>query len=152
MKRILIINGANLNLQGKREKDIYGDFSFSRLEERLYEIADNYNADLEIFFSNYEGEIINKIQSAESEFDGLIINPGAYSHYSIAIRDALSYLSIPKIEVHISNVFKREDFRQKMVTGSVCDGVITGFMDNSYELALIYLLSRRESEVLQEFI
>ncbi len=135
--RLKIINGPNLNLIGSRETDIYGstdinDF-FKKLEKKYPKI------EFEIFQSNHEGEIIDEIQKAHlSGIDGIIINAGAYTHYSYAIRDAISAIKTPVIEVHISNIFAREKFRQKSVISDVCKGIISGFDLSSYELAIIY--------------
>ena len=134
---ILILNGPNLNLLGKRDKEHYGDFTLEKIKVELEkEFPENK---FTFFQSNYEGELIDKIQSASEKFEAVIINPGGYAHSSVAIRDALAELSIPKIEVHISHLAKREDFRQSLITASACDGYISGFKDKSY-FAAVYLL------------
>lgn len=137
--KILVINGPNLNLLGKREKDHYGVLDLNSIEYLLREdFPKNY---FEFFQSNIEGEIIDEVQKADKFFDGLVINPGGYSHTSVAIRDALEICRIPKIEVHLSNLAEREDFRQKHITAAACDGFISGFKENSYSAA-VYLLNR----------
>lgn len=135
--RILVINGPNLNFLGIREKGIYGTQDYNYLLQSLEEKAKEKNIDIETFQSNGEGEIIDRIQKAyHDQIDGLIINPGAYTHYSYAIRDALSSLMIPKIEVHISNIHQREEFRHTSVTAPVCSGQIAGLGLQGYLLAV----------------
>ena len=134
--KILIINGPNLNLLGTREPEIYGNTSMESLLEDLKK--DFTNHELLYFQSNYEGEIIDKIQ--ENDFDALVINPGAFTHYSYAIADALKNLKKTKIEVHISNIYQREEFRQKSVTAAYTDAVLSGFGTEGYKLALHYIL------------
>src|ERR1035437_6476117 len=135
--RILIINGPNLNLLGTREHNNYGNFSLLALNKL---IKDEFpNLDFEFFQSNLEGEIINKIQN-NNEFDAIIINPGGYAHTSVAIKDALEECKIIKIEVHLSHLAKREDFRQVLLTASSCHGYISGFKEKGY-LAAVYLAS-----------
>lgn len=136
MKKILIINGPNLNMLGIREPGVYGTETLETLCEKIRKKADLLNAQVECYQSNIEGEIINKIHSAMGVFDGIVINPGAFTHYSYAIRDALSSINVPAIEVHISNVHKREEFRHKSVTAPVCIGQICGFGTNGYLYAL----------------
>ena len=134
--KILIINGPNLNLLGTREPEIYGEIS---MEEFLKDLIKKYqNIEIDYFQSNIEGEIIDQLQ--KDDFEGIIINPGAYSHYSHAISDCLKNISLPKIEVHISNIYKREEFRQKSVTAAHCDSVLSGFGLNGYELAIQFLM------------
>lgn len=135
--KILVINGPNLNFLGIREKGIYGSESYDTLVARLRAKAEAEGIELECFQDNSEGAIIDRIQKAYfDEVDGIIINPGAYAHYSIAIRDALASVTVPKIEVHISNVYKREEFRHTSVVTPVCDGEILGLGLNGYLLAL----------------
>ncbi len=137
--KILIINGPNLNLLGKRDKAQYGDFSLEKLESF---IKDQFlNFDFEFYQSNVEGEIINKIQNTEKTFEGIVINPGGYAHTSVAIRDALAELKIPKVEVHLSHLVNRENFRQSLITASGCDGYISGFKEDSYS-AGVFLIDR----------
>lgn len=137
--KILVLNGPNLNLLGKREREHYGNFTLTDIEIELKKEFDDYK--FEFFQSNHEGELIDKIQSAPGYFDGIIINPGGFSHSSVAVRDALAVCKIPKVEVHISNLAGREDFRKTLVTASACDGYISGFKINSY-LAAAYLISK----------
>lgn len=136
--KILIINGPNLRYLGVREPDKYGEKSLLEIENELKSMPDLNDTELMFFASNSEGEIIDRIQLRD--YDGLIINPGAYSHYSIAILDALLSIDVPKIEVHITNVFRREEMRTHMVTAKGVDGVISGFGDYVYKMALGYFL------------
>lgn len=134
MKRIQIINGPNLNLLGKREPSVYGSQSF---EEYLSELKKLFpDIELSYFQSNSEGEIIDMLQQVGFELDGIIINAGAYTHTSIAIADAIRAISTPVIEVHISNVFKRESFRHHSYLSEACKGCIVGFGMDSYRLAI----------------
>ncbi len=134
---ILVILGANLNKLGSREA-IYGDFTLSELQTELIEYAKPLS--LEFFVSNFEGEIIEAIQNCTA--DALIINPGGYSHTSVAIADALSMLCVPKIEVHLTNIMAREEYRRFSVTGSKCDGIISGLSKDGYKAA-IDIIKRR---------
>ena len=136
MKKILVINGPNLNLLGEREPGIYGDDTYESLCEMIMDKADEMNIKREIFQSNHEGAIIDKLHSARMNFNGVILNAGAYTHYSYAIRDAISAISIPVVEVHISNVFARDEFRKNSVIAPVCKGSISGFGFSSYFLAM----------------
>ena len=139
MHKILIINGPNLNLLGKRQNDIYGDISF---EEFLTSLREKYSIlDIHYFQSNHEGAIIDKIQASNGEFEGIIINAGAYSHTSIAIADAIQAISVPVIEVHISNIYARESFRHHSYLSAYCKGVIVGLGLNGYQLAIESLLN-----------
>lgn len=139
MKTITIINGPNLNLLGQRETEIYGSQSF---EDYLRILRDEFHEiDISYFQSNVEGEIINKIQSSSSNSAGIIINPGGYSHTSVAIRDAIASVSLPIIEVHISNLYKREDFRQNCLTAGACQGLISGLGLQGYRSAIQFILS-----------
>lgn len=135
MKKIQIINGPNLNLLGKRETDIYGSQTFEEFFDELKQI---YSSDIQLsyFQSNIEGEIVDAIQKAGFGYQGIILNAGAYTHTSIAIRDAIAAVEAPVIEVHISNIYAREEFRQQSVIAAVCKGVIAGFGMESYVLAL----------------
>lgn len=137
MKKILIVNGPNLNLLGIREPGIYGNDSLESINKNLEQKASELNCSVEFYQSNCEGEIIDKLHAAMGVFDSIIINPGAYTHYSIAIRDAISAIKIPTIEVHLSNIYDREEFRHKSVIAPVCAGQIAGFGALGYELALI---------------
>ncbi len=137
MKKIKVIHGANLNFLGIREKQIYGENNLQYINEKIAEKAKQLNLDVSCFQSNLEGEIINCLQQCYFEkFDGIIINPGAFTHYSYAVRDAIASINIKTIEVHISNVYSREEFRKTSVIAPVCVGQISGFGVNSYLLAL----------------
>jgi len=137
--KILILNGPNLNLLDKRPDEHYGSLSLQKLEEIIRKEFPKHQFDF--FQSNHEGELIDKIQSAANAYSGLVINPGGYSHTSVAIKDALEICTILKIEVHISNLAKRENFRHSLITASSCDGYISGFREKSY-IAAIYLLDK----------
>lgn len=132
--KLLIINGPNLNLLGKREKNIYGDTSFDVFFEKLKAVYSDIQ--LVYFQSNIEGAIIDKIHEFGFDADGIIINAGAYTHTSVAIRDAIAGVTTPVVEVHISNTLSREDFRHKSIIGPVCRGCIMGFGLQSYKLAI----------------
>lgn len=136
MLKIGIINGPNLNMLGKRDQKIYGNLTLEEMNCKIKSFAEKEGIELIIMQSNFEGEIIEFIQQNSSRLNGLIINPAAYTHYSYAIADALRDCSIPVIEVHLSNIFSREDFRGKSVTASACIGQITGFGYQSYILAI----------------
>jgi len=132
--KFLVINGVNLNMTGVREKGVYGVESLDDINKQIFDFCKKNNDEVEFFQSNIEGEICSAIQSAKA--DGIVINAGAYTHYSIAIRDAISSIKIPVIEVHMSNVHAREDFRHESMLSAVCKGVILGFGKNSYILAI----------------
>lgn len=135
--KIKLINGPNLNLLGIREKDIYGKKNFDDIISNIIEEGKKLSHEIVAFQSNIEGEIINEIHSAYFDgFDGIIINPGAFTHYSIAIYDALKGVEIPTVEVHLSNIYKREEFRHKSVTAPACIGQISGFGDFGYILGI----------------
>ncbi len=134
--RILIINGVNMNMLGIREPEKYGSITLKELEKSLYAYSFELGVDIETFQSNHEGEIVEKIHSALNNFDGIVINPGAYTHTSIAIRDAISAVNIPTVEVHITNIHSREEFRKTSVTAPVCVAQISGFGLESYKLGL----------------
>lgn len=144
MKKILIINGPNLNLLGEREPGIYGDDTYEALCEKIMDKAENMEIKCEVFQSNHEGAIIDKLHAARINFDGVVLNAGAYTHYSIAIRDAIAAINIPVIEVHISNVFARDEFRKNSVIAPVCKGSISGFGLASYFLAMDALVNYDE--------
>jgi 3-dehydroquinate dehydratase-2 len=135
-KKILVIHGPNLNLLGIREKGIYGTETFDSINDRIRQEAEKLGVQVDIFQSNHEGEIIDKIHAAMGVYGGIVINPGAYTHYSIAIRDAIKAVSIPTVEIHLSNVHAREEFRAKSVIAPVCVGQISGFGGDSYILGL----------------
>lgn len=139
--KILVIHGPNLNMLGVREKEIYGNVSLKEINDLLLKTAKENNAELKIFQSNQEGEIVEEIQRAQDNFSGILINPAAFTHYSIAIRDALLSVSLPVVEVHISNIYKREEFRKKSVISDIAVGVICGFGKDSYKLGLEGLLN-----------
>ncbi len=135
--KILIINGPNINFLGIREREIYGADNYDYLIQLVEEKAEKENLDIDMFQSNHEGAIIDRIQEAYNDgTEGIVINPAAYTHYSIGIRDALSPLSIPKVEVHISNIHKREEFRHTCVTTPACDGQICGLGLKGYLLGI----------------
>ena len=138
--KIQIINGPNLNLLGKREPSVYGSQSF---DDFLKELMQRYpSAELQYYQSNVEGEIINKLHEIGFDYDGIILNAGAYTHTSVAIHDAIGAIKTPVIEVHISNVYAREEFRHKSLITSRCVGIISGFGMESYALALAYFLKK----------
>lgn len=148
--RILVINGPNINFLGIREKHIYGAEDYAYLLQLIKEKSNTCNVIIDTFQSNGEGEIIDRIQQAYKDgVTGIVINPGAYTHYSYAIKDALASVDMPKIEVHISNVHKREDFRHVSLTASECDGQIAGFGLQGYMAAIdqvIYLVNKRNNQ------
>lgn len=141
MKKIIVINGPNINILGKRELEIYGNLSYNDLVNELKSYAKDRGANLDEFQSNSEGAIIDKLQELiDGVYDAVIINPAAYSHYSYAIYDALKAIKIKKVEVHLTNILARDEFRKNSVTAEACDGVISGFGFDSYKLAIDYLL------------
>lgn len=137
--KILVINGPNLNMLGIREPDIYGNKTYAHLEKVIYGAALNINVDVEIYQSNHEGDIVDKIQSAYQVFDGIVINPAAYTHTSVAILDALKAVNIPAVEVHISDVDSREDFRQISYVSKACIKTYKGLGFDGYVEAMKYL-------------
>lgn len=141
--KLLVLNGPNINFLGIREKGIYGTEDYEALVQMLEEKANGEGHEIQVFQSNYEGAIIDKIQEAYHQgVEGIIINPGAFTHYSYAVRDALASIEVPKIEVHISNVHKREEFRHVSVTAPVCTGQVVGLGLKGYALAMDYLTGR----------
>lgn len=141
--KLLVLNGPNINFLGIREKGIYGTEDYETLVQMLEEKANREGHEIQVFQSNYEGAIIDKIQEAYHQgVEGIIINPGAFTHYSYAVRDALASIEVPKIEVHISNVHKREEFRHVSVTAPVCTGQVVGLGLKGYALAMDYLSGR----------
>ena len=134
--KLLVINGPNLNMLGLREPGVYGNDTLESINKEILSKAKEKGIEVNFFQSNIEGEIINKIHSAVGVYDGIIINPGAYTHYSIAIRDAIASVNVPAVEVHLSNIHKREQFRHTSVTAPVCMGQITGFGKKGYIMAL----------------
>ena len=139
VRKILVINGPNINMLGIREKNIYGRQDYKSLCEYLRAVVFQLGIEIELYQSNYEGDIVTVIQQAYGKFDGIVINPAAFTHYSIAILDALKAVNIPTIEVHISNIHQREEFRHKSVTAPACVGQICGLGFKGYALALEYL-------------
>jgi len=145
LKKILVLNGPNLNMLGVREPGVYGTTSLQTIEERLTKLAAELSVELECFQSNHEGALIDKIHEAFSVKDGIVMNPGAFTHYSYAIRDAIEAVRIPTIEVHISNIHKREAFRHVSVIAPVALGQIAGLGVDSYELGLRAIVSHLNS-------
>lgn len=135
-KKILLLLGPNLNMVGIREKGVYGDESADSINLQVSEFANQIGYECDIYQSNHEGDLIDRIHDAMGKYDGVIINAGALTHYSYALRDAIASVCIPFIEVHMSNVYAREEFRHKSVIAPVCVGQIAGFGKNSYILAL----------------
>ena len=136
MSKIIILNGPNLNLLGEREKNQYGNFTLSDIEKNCKEYAKKNDIELSMFQSNIEGDLVEKIQASRNTHDGLIINAGGYTHTSVAIHDALKILKIPIIELHISNIYNREEFRHKSLISKVAKGIICGFGADGYLMSL----------------
>ena len=136
MNKIIILNGPNLNLLGEREKNQYGNFTLKDIEKSCNEYASKNDIKLSMFQSNIEGELVEKIQTSRNSHNGLIINAGGYTHTSVAIHDALKILNIPIIELHISNIYNREEFRHKSLISNVAKGVICGFGITGYIMSL----------------
>ncbi len=142
--KILVVNGPNLNMLGRREPKKYGTKTLEQINEELKNFASLQGVEISFYQSNIEGELVNAIQSAKGNFDGIIINPAAYTHTSVAIRDAILAVKIPTVEVHLSNVYSREEFRQTTYTAGVCLGQIAGFGGFGYKLALSALLNNSQ--------
>lgn len=134
--KILVVHGPNLNLLGKREPDIYGTVTLTDINDRLSSLAVELGVEVSFYQSNHEGELVQKIQDAMGVYQAIVINPGAYTHTSVALRDAISSIGLPTVETHISNIYKREEFRQHSFISGVAAGQITGFGPDSYLLAL----------------
>lgn len=135
-KKILVLLGPNMNMVGIREKGVYGNETAESINHQIMEHAEGLGYDCDIFQSNHEGDLIDRIHAARGVYDGVIINAGALTHYSYALRDAIASVRIPFIEVHMSNIYAREEFRSKSVISAVCAGQIAGFGETSYFLAL----------------
>jgi 3-dehydroquinate dehydratase-2 len=138
--KIAVIQGPNLNMLGTREQNIYGGMKLEQIHKQMRDVATQNGFEIEFFQSNIEGEIIDKIQECLGDADGIIINPAGYTHTSIAIRDSISAVNLPTIEVHISNIYRREEFRQKSFIAPVVAGQISGFGPFSYHLAIIAMI------------
>ncbi len=138
--KIVVIQGPNLNMLGLREQNIYGPMKLDDIHAQMETYAKQSEIDIEFFQSNLEGEIVDKIQECMGDANGIIINPAAYTHTSIAIRDAIKAVQIPTVEVHISNIYAREEFRQKSLIAPVCAGQIAGFGPFSYHLAMVSMV------------
>ena len=144
--KILILHGPNLNMLGKREPEIYGDNTLENINNTIEEEAKKLNVETDFFQSNSESDIVSKIQGSMGSIDGIVINPAAYTHTSIAIRDAILSTDIPTVEVHISNIYKREEFRQKSFVSGVAVGVVSGFGIFSYILGLNAIVDHLKSK------
>ena len=140
IKKILVLNGPNLNLLGEREPGVYGTDSLEEINDEIQELAAALGMECEFYQSNLEGRLVEKVHQVRDYFDGCILNAGAYTHYSYALRDAITAVRKPVIEVHMSNIYAREEFRHKSVLAAVCAGQISGFGKDSYLLALRALL------------
>ena len=146
MNKIIVLNGPNLNLLGEREKKQYGSLSLKEIEKNCKDFASKNNIRLSLFQSNIEGEIINQIQNSRNNQDGIIINAGGYTHTSVAIHDALKILKIPIIELHISNIYNREEFRHKSLISKVASGIICGFGSEGYIMSLKAMIKILKNE------
>ena len=140
--KFLVINGPNLNMLGLREPSIYGDRSYKALVELIQRVCEDEGVEVEVFQSNHEGAIVDKIQAAYGVFDGIVINPAAYTHTSVAILDALKAVALPAVEVHLSDVSQRESFRQISYAGMACEKTYAGFGFSGYKMAIEYLENR----------
>ena len=140
-KKILVINGPNLEMLGKRDKSTYGDFSLESLEKLIMEEANTLGCQVEFFQNNIEGEIINKINGLDDSYNGIIINPGGLTHTSVSLHDSLEIKQFPKIEVHISNIYSREEFRHKSIIAHACTSSVIGMGSTGYLYALRHMVS-----------
>lgn len=138
--KIMVVQGPNLNMLGIREQHVYGSMRLEQIHAQMKDVADQNDTEIEFFQSNLEGEIVDRIQECYGEVDGIIINPAAYTHTSIAIRDAIAAVGIPTIEVHISNLHRREEFRKENMVAAVCVSSVVGFGPFGYHLAMIGML------------
>lgn len=149
-RRILVLHGPNLNLLGEREPEIYGRVTLRQIDAELHRLGEELDVDVDTFQSNSEGGLVDRIQAARGQYQALVINPAAYTHTSVAIRDAIQMLGIPVVEVHLSNVYRREPFRHHSTVADIVDGRIMGFGPDSYYLALraaaVLAGSRREEK------
>lgn len=143
--KVLVLHGPNLNLLGKRETAVYGKLTYDELNQRLINLGKELDLQVMVDQSNSEGTLIDRIHQAEGQFDAIVLNPGAYTHYSYALRDAIASVEVPVYEVHLSNIHAREAFREQSVTAPVCQGQIVGFGPLSYELALIAIHQKHSS-------
>ena len=141
MNKILVIHGPNLHLLGKREPGVYGSVTIRQINDHLKKVAKVHKVAIEFFQSNHEGEIVSRIGKAEAVYQAIVMNPAAYTHTSVAIRDAVSAVDVPVIEVHLSNIYAREEFRHQSLIAPVAKGQISGFGAKSYELGLLAALS-----------
>jgi 3-dehydroquinate dehydratase-2 len=149
--KIVVIQGPNLNMLGVREQQFYGPMKLEQIHAQMKDFATQNGIEIEFFQSNLEGELVDRIQECYGEVDGIIINPAAYTHTSVAIRDAISAVSIPTIEVHISNTYRREEFRQKNLIAPVCTSSLIGFGPFGYHLAMVGMLQLfNEIKAMQE--
>ena len=146
MAKILVVNGPNLNMLGTREPEVYGTETLDQMNARLAELANEIGLDLVFFQSNHEGEIIDFLQKESTSADGVVINPGALTHYSYALRDAILAIGIETVEVHLSNLFARDDFRRNSVIAPVCRGQVCGFGFYGYAMALSYFSDMIEEQ------
>jgi len=138
--KVVVIQGPNLNMLGHREQSVYGPMKLDDIHNQMRAFAEQNGIEMEFMQSNLEGEIVDRLQECMGEADGIIINPAAYTHTSIAIRDAISAIQIPTIEVHLSNIYQREEFRHKSLTAAVCAGQIAGFGPFSYHMAMVAIV------------
>ena len=142
--RVLVVHGPNLNLLGTREPEVYGSTTLAEIDERLASAASDGGHEIVAFQSNHEGELIDKLQEARDGFDGVLLNPGGFTHTSVALRDAVQALDVPVIECHLSNIYAREEFRQRSMVSGACAGVVSGFGVASYLLGLQALIHLKE--------